>query len=515
MSSKPESYLPDEIQKYKNLLLRYAWGIAITTVSLTLAAVVIIALLPDRYQATTTILVDPQRIPDRYVTSTVPTDPAERLNTLKQQVESSTRLQRIIDQFGLYPEMRGKAAREDIVERMRSDIDLVSKPGSGSEMGAFTVTFRGASPQVVARVANELASSFIDWNLQSREQRAEDTTHFMSTQLEEARQGLQQQEGKLRDFKMQHIGEMPDQVNANLQALSRLQASLQANADALDRIDEQIQMLSLVPESTPSVTLNANPTERDRLESEKRRLLLDLADLKKRYTDSYPDVVTTEARLHQVESQLDRLPAPPAPATTATLSAKPTSTVELRRQLLEKEKQRLLDEQKEIRAQFGTYQSKVDAVPLREQQLSDLTRDYNISKEHYSSLLEKTLSAEMATNLEKRQQGERFTIIDPAQPPQRPYKPRRLFLMVSALMGSFMFAVGTVVVKDRITGSIKAERELRDLLPPSVSLIGSVPVIDTTADRNSRRRYHALVIAGSLAGCVAVALFLWRVHPIL
>lgn len=513
MSSKPESYLPDEIQKYKNLLLRHGWGIFLTTVTMTLAAVVVITLLPDRYQATTTILVDPQRIPDRYVTSTVPADPAERLNTLKQQVESSTRLQQIIDQFGLYPEMRGRAAREDIVERMRSDIDLVAKPGSGSEMGTFTVTFRGTSPQIVAKIANELASSFIDWNLQSREQRAEDTTHFMSTQLEEARQNLQQQETKLRDFKMQHIGEMPDQSNANLQTLSRLQQSLQTNTDGLNRVDEQIQLLSLVPDA-PAPTPTGNPSERDRLESEKRRLLLDLADLKKKYTDSHPDVVTTEARLQQVQRQLDALPVMAA-TTTSIPSAKPTSTVELRRQMLEKEKQRLLAEQQDIRAQFATYQAKVDAVPLREQQLSDLTRDYNISKEHYSSLLEKTLSAEMATNLEKRQQGERFTILDPAQPPQRPYKPRRLFLMVTALLGSFLFAVGTIIVKDQITGSIKAERELRDLLPQSVALIGSIPVIETTTDRIRKRRHQVLAITGSLAGCIAVALFLWRVHPIL
>jgi polysaccharide chain length determinant protein (PEP-CTERM system associated) len=509
MSSHQESYLPDEIQKYKNLLMRHSLVIFLTTLALTLAAIIVIALLPDLYEATTTILVDPQRIPDRYVTSTVSSDPAERLNILKQQVESSTRLEQIIDQFGLYPQMRGKA-REDVVERMRSDIDLVAKPGSGSEMGTFAVTYRGTSPQMVAKVANQLAYSFIDWNLQSREQRAEDTTHFMSTQLEGARENLQQQEGKLRDFKMQHVGEMPDQSNANLQTLSRLQASLQANADALDRLDEQIQLLTLVPEAAGPTGVAA-PSDRDRLESEKRRLLIDLSDLKKKYTDSHPDVLTTEVRLKQVESQLDTLPV----AVATTPSAKPTSTVELRRQLLEKEKQRLLGEQEEIRAQFAGYQSKVDAVPLREQQLSDLTRDYNISKEHYSSLLEKTLSAEMATNLEKRQQGERFTVIDPAQPPQRPFKPRRLFLMATALVGSFLFATGTVIVKDQITGSIKMERELKNLLPQSIGLIGSIPTIDTVADRSRRRRYKLLALTASLAGCVAVAVFVWRVHPIL
>lgn len=511
MTSLPGNTLPQEIQRYKNLFVHHIWGICLATLALTLSAIVVIALLPDQYQATTTILVDPQRIPDRYVTSTVPADPAERLNTLKQQVESTTLLEQIIDQMGLYPEMRGRA-REDVVEKMRSNIELIAKPGSGQDMGTFAITFRGTSPAVVAKVANQLASNFIDWNLHTREQRAEDTTQFMATQLEEARQNLQEQEGKLRDFKMLHLGEMPDQSNANLQTLARLQASLQANADALTRNDEQMQLLELVPDN-PSATPTVPLTDRDRLEAEKRRLLIDLAELRKKYTSSHPDVMAADARLKEIQKQLDATPVPVAAAPTP--SAKPTSTVEVRRQLLDKEKQHLLEEQQDIRGQLSKYQGKVDAVPLREQQLSDLTRDYNISKEHYSSLLEKTLSAEMATDLEKRQQGERFTIIDPAQAPQRPYKPRRLALMASALLGSLFLALGTVVVKDRISDAIKAEGELKDLLPQGIAIVGLIPAIETKADRWRRRRGHILAITASLAACVAVAAFLWRVHPIL
>lgn len=509
MSSNVENDLAGQIQRYKQLLLRSAWGIGLATLGLTLAAVVAIALMPDQYQATTTILVDPQRIPDRYVTSTVPADPAERLNTLKQQVESSTRLEQIIDQMGLYPEMRGRA-REDVVERMRLDIDLVAKPGSGTSMGTFTIGFRGRSPQVVAQVANQLASSFIEWNLQSREQRAENTTHFMASQMEEARQTLQQQESRLRDFKMRHLGEMPDQSNANLATLSRLQVSLQANSDSLNRIDEQIQLLGLVPESTPVPA--ASPTERDRLESEKRRLMIDLVDLKRKYTASHPDVVSAELRLKQVQSQLDAM----GPVQTASgAPSKSSSTVEMRRQLLESQREHLLEEQKTLQTQYAAYQAKVDAVPLREQELSDLTRDYNISKEHYSNLLEKTLSAEMATDLEKRQQGESFTILDAAQPPQRPYKPRRLLLMIGSLLGSFGLAVATVVIKDRISGAITSERDLKDLLPASVLLIGMVPSIETKMDRARRTQWQVFAVTVSLVACVAVATILWRIHPIL
>jgi succinoglycan biosynthesis transport protein ExoP len=130
-------------------------------------------------------------------------------------------------------------------------------------------------------------------------------------------------------------------------------------------------------------------------------------------------------------------------------------------------------------------------------------------------LLEKTYSAEMATNLEKRQQGERFTIIDPARAPERPFKPNRLSLMYASLVGAFFLSIALVIVQDNISGAIKAERELKDILPKSVSFLGSVPAIVTNADRRHWVRLRSLAVLMSLLGCFVVAVILWRVHPIL
>ncbi len=392
---------------------------------------------------------------------------------------------------------------------MRRHITLQVKQSSGQGLGSFTITYEGSAAATVAKVANQLASSFIFWNLKSREQRAEDTTKFMATQLEEAKQNLQNQEQKLRDFKMRHVGSMPDQMPANLQTLARLQASLQANSESLNRMEQEKQLLTRLPDTTPP-SPNAQLSDRARLEIEHRQLSNQLWDLKKKYTDAHPDVVAAAVRLKEVQRQIDALP----PATPETLAKEPSSS-QVRIDMIEREKQRLTQDQHRIQQQSDAYQSKVDAVPLLEQELSDLTRDYEISKEHYRSLLEKTLSAEMATDLERRQQGEKFTILDPARAPDRPFKPTRLAFMVGAVFGSLLFAVAVVVVKDLLSGTVKSDRELKDMLPQSVMFLGSIPSIELNEDRRRARRMHVYAVVASLVGCLITAAILWKVHPIL
>lgn len=505
MKSKAEAYLPQQIREYAGLLQSKVWTIGLVTLAITLVAIVAIALLPDQYRATTTILVDPQQIPDRYVTSTVTSDPSERLNTITQQVLSASRLGQIIDELHLYPEMKNRS-HDDVVENMRRHITLQVKQGSSQGLSSFTITYESDSAALAANVANQLAASFIDWNLRNRAKLVEDTTKFMSSQLEEAKQNLQNQEQKLSEFKMQHVGQMPEQVQANLQTLTRLQMEMQANSDALNRLEQEKQMLTRLPE--PSTTNPVQMTERQRLEAELRQVKSQLWDLKKKYTDSHPDVIATEVRQQQIQDQIKALPPDPP-------SAKDSSTTAVRIDLINKEEERLNKANQTIQAQIGMYQGRVDSVPLREQELSALTRDYEISKEQYRSLLEKTYSAEMAQDLEQRQQGERFTILDKAKAPEHPFKPNRLGLMYASLAGAFFFAIALVIVRDNISGAIKAERELKALLPASATLLGSIPTIEINSDRRSRMRLRILALAVSVLGCCVVAVILWKVHPIL
>src|SRR5579883_3121600 len=277
--------------EYWSLIRRYRWHVLLAWCALVLISVILIARLPNVFEATTTILVNPQQVPEKYVAPAVISDPSARLNTLTQQVLSRTRLQQT-------------HSPEEIIEGMRHDITIQVKQGSGPELSTFTITYQAKDPDLVATVANELANSFIQWNVHSREMQVSGTKEFLQSELDEARENLQDQEAKLRNFKMSHLGETPDQIQGNLQALSGLRAALLANQDALNRLDAEKLLLSRLPEP---VALAATGTPvlgpRAQLEAEKQRLEANLQQLRARYSDRYPDVLKAQRELGAVTAR--------------------------------------------------------------------------------------------------------------------------------------------------------------------------------------------------------------------
>src|SRR5580765_2184495 len=303
----------DQLVAFWNSVRHYRGWIFLGTVLFSLAGCTFVMLMPDRYKASTTILVDPQKVSEKYVSPTVSSDPGQRLTTITQQVLSSTRLQQIIDDMQLYPELRGKVSREELIELMRKDIAISVKQGSSSGLSSFSIEYEGRQRQQVAQVANQLAASFIEWNVKNREQQAEDTTEFLASQLKEAKQNLEQQEARLSAFKMRHLGEMPEQQPANMQALSQLQGQFQANTDARNRLEVERTLLSRGLENGSTGTDKTVPvlTERGRLEAERRQLKSQLQDLQNRYTSAHPEVMDVAARLQRVETRLKSLPPDP------------------------------------------------------------------------------------------------------------------------------------------------------------------------------------------------------------
>ena len=505
MASTPENPV-QMLRGYLSTVRHYAYWIAMGTLVLTLAGISIIAKLPDQYKATTTILVDPQKVPEKYVSSTIAADPSSRLAVISQDVLSASHLQRVIDRFHLF---NGKHLSSDqAIELMRNNITIDVKGGAG--LSAFTISYVGGDPAVAAAVTNQLAASFIEDNVENREQLTEGTTEFLGSQLEQAKQNLEVQERKLREFKMQHLGEMPEQQQSNLAVLAQLQATFQANSDALNRLDVQRMML-LRGERTG--TGNVPPTERGRLEAEKRQLEQKLFDLRRVYTADYPDVIEAQQRLDRVKGQIKALPQDPNPGAADKAASSAGEDVQLL--VLDKDKKRLEEAQKRLLQQIHIYQAKVEAAPMREYQVIDLTRNYEVSKNNYQSLLDKNFSAKMAYDLEKKQKAERFTILDPARAPQRPYKPQRLPMMLGAFVLSVCACVGLAIGRDSIDSSVKSEAEAKDLLPASVSLLACVPIIETVEERRRQRLYLIAAITVSVVACLLEAGFLWKVHPYL
>lgn len=505
----------DQMAMFWNSVRHHRGWIFLGTVFFSLTGFTVIFLLPDHYKASTTILVDPQKVPEQYVGPTVGSDPVQRLNTITDQVLSSTRLQRIIDELGLYPEIRSKLSREEIVDVMRKSVVVRVKQGSSSELSSFTIEYEGMHPQEVAKVANQLAASFIEWNVENRKQQAENTTQFLTSQLKDAKINLEEQEKKVSAFKMQHVGEMPEQQAANLQVLSQLQTQFQANADAMNRLEVERTLLTrglepAVPGAT-SRSATVPLTERARLQVERLQLKQQIVDLERRYTSSHPEVRQATARLQQIEGQLSALPPEPP----ETEDAHESSAVTVRLQLLDREAGRLREEQARIASQISSYRSKVEAIPVREQQMAELQRNYSVSKEHYQSLLDKTFSAGMAADLERKQQAEHFTILDLAQVPGKPFQPKRTLMLPGAFLLALALSIGLVWLKDTMDNSLKVEREIKALLPGSVPLLSMIPRLPGSADRRRAVRFAVLAVLATLIGCALEAGLFIKLHPIL
>ncbi|MBN9616596.1 MAG: hypothetical protein BGO25_01000 [Acidobacteriales bacterium 59-55] len=481
----------------------------LSSLLLAAAGIVVTSLLPNIYRATTTILVDPQKIPEKYVTSTVTTDPNARMNTLTQQVLSASRLEEIIDKDDLYPDLRKRKSREEVLDFMRKKTKIEIKPSPEPEQGlsSFTISYEDRNRVLVAQITNQLAASFIDWNLKARQQQAISTTQFLGSELQRAKEGLEGQESQLETFKMKHAGATPDELNSNLQALSRLQSEAQSNVDAVSRLDQERILLTQVK---PIDSQSAPLTDRDRLLQEKQRLESERWSLKRQFTDTYPDVISVTEQLKNLNARLATMPAP---SKDSIESYDPNTQVRLT--LIEKEIQRHRTQIAALQKQMQTYQWKVDSVPVLQTQLSELTRNYEASRQNYQSLLDKTFSAGMSEELERKQQAERFTVLDPAKTPEKPVSPKRIPIMLAILIASALIPAGLVIAMHLLNKSIKSEPELKDMLSAGVPILGTIPPIENKLDLRRRRYINVQTIIVSLATCIALVIFLSKVRPIL
>ena len=201
-------------------------------------------------------MVIPQRIPDSYVRSTVTASVQDRLVAITDQILSRTRLERIITEFDLYPQERRVSPMEDVVETMRErDVEL-QPPGREQ---SFRVSFTSADPTTAQKVTARLASMFIDENLREREKLAENTSVFLESQLEDAKERLLEHEKRLEEYRLRNSGELPSQMAANLQAINNNRMQLQSVNDTVNRVRErrllvERQLTDTIPLATPPLT---------------------------------------------------------------------------------------------------------------------------------------------------------------------------------------------------------------------------------------------------------------------
>jgi polysaccharide biosynthesis transport protein len=485
-------------------------------IALTAAVVLVVHRLPPTYRAETSILVESQRIPEKFVSSTVTPELQDRLNTLSDQVLSYPRLMDLIRKFDLYRVERKTHSQEEVVDLMRSDIKIKAADSTPGHAGSFEISYQGSNPVVITRVVQEIANFFIDENLRERQGEAEGTSQFLEGQLAEAKQRLEAQEAMLSRYKMQYNGELPEQEGALLASSGQMKVELTGIQDALNRAQQNKTMLEstlanaqaadatleqMLQEGAPAQQVGLSIAGAQGLpappQKESERLEAELATLRMRYGDQYPDVRHLKEELERVREEEKNAPPAPSKASPGETAAQTAPPVPARARLSPQAQQNIiasreriadvkrqmasvnseianLEKQRQsVMADLNSLESRIENLPLREQQLASVTRDYETTQKAYQSLLDKKLSADVAADMEKRQKAERFVPLDPARVPERPIKPKRQILDGGGCLLALIISIALGVVLELRKGVLLGEWEL----PPSVTILGRVPEI--------------------------------------
>jgi len=508
---------------------RRKWLAIIVFAAPTVAAASVISFLPNVYRSTATVLVDRQQVPEAFVRSTVTSAVETRLHTISQEVLSRSRLEELIDRFGLYRELRQRVPLEDVIGRMRSDIKLEIKSaelrGLREATVAFTITYQGSDPATVASVTNTLASFYNEENKKARERQATGTAEFLKVQLSETKARLDEQEQRVSGFKRRHLGELPQQMETNLATLDRLHAQLRQNADSQKRAPDRKQSLSgqlaeaesllnspyagaAVGAAAGQMTPVGPPEVREaaRLAQKKE----ELAQLRTQFSDKYPDVVKLAAEVAALEREIAKAkpeePNPGVAAAPPVMSAGPMTpyVLRLKESLAEvqTELKVLKTEEGRLRESIAVYQARVDNVPRREQEFKELSRDYESTRELYASLMKRYEEAQLAESMEQRQKGEQFRVLDPAVASLKPAAPNRLKFLLMAVVGSIGLAFGAVLLAEQLDTSFHDLDELRSF--SNVPVLASIPRIVTRGELRRQRWRMRLGVSAAVAGLAVI-----------
>lgn len=496
--------LSKTIHQFLGIAIRRRRWLVVTTCVVACAVALGSFVLPNKFTSEATILVVQQQVPERYVVPNTTYSVQQALQSLTEAVLSRSRLLPIIDEFALYSREKRKLGPEGLAQLMRSNIQIepIQKDSTQKDINAFKISFTGNDPLVAQKVTERLTSFFIDENLKLQQQQDLGTTGFLKDQLASAERDLKDQEQRLRDFRTSNLGELPEQEQGNLEILSGLHSQLQSTMAELSRAQEQrVYLSSLLDqyrsiESTgrpaPGMVISDSPlaaaqVELNHLESERASLLA-------RFTPEYPDVVEINRKIKQQEDLLVRMKQGKnmqaskgqSLGTVSTTSAESSSEAQLRSQLEANRIQMadLTKSQKQMEQQIADYERRLNQTPVREQQLSDILRGYDLAKKNYDDLLSKVTQSEMATNLAQRQQGQQFRVVDPPSLPLKPSSPKRIKIALGGIAGGLFLGGALAFLMDSSDHSFYSEKDMRQGF--KLPLIIGLPLLLTPVEEKKR-----------------------------
>jgi len=542
---------------------RQRWVILLVAGIVMTAGVALALLLPPTYTSGATILIEQQEIPQELVRSAVTSFADQRVQVISQRVMTTQNLLALIERYDLYPAIRLTKPREVLLQTMRDDISMkmisadVIDPRSGRPTQAtiaFTVNYKSHSPELAVKVANDLTSLYLNENLTSRTQMAEQTANFFTEEAARQQARIVELDKKLSDFKQKNQDRLPEVEQLNVEVSERTRMDLRDAENRVDAIDAQRVLLEAqLAQINPTMQvfsdngLRVMNTE-DRLKSLKSQL----AGYKARYAPGHPDIVNTEReveglekqvkaddgtsdvarQLEQAKAQLARArekyaPEHPdvvrlthqvevlekavadAPVDGSLASERAHADnppyVQVKGQLdaLDVEHESAVRKRDDLKAKLDDYERRLAQEPAVERQYRELARDLDSAQLKYQEMLSKQTEVQVSENLETEHKGERFTMIEPPLPPEKPISPNRFLILGFAFVLSIGAGMGAAMLRDTLDVSIRSVQDIRALL--SVPPLAAVPVILTQAEQRRHRRVVRYSWQGSVVSLIALA----------
>ena len=472
------------------------------------------AILPNIYQSNSLILVVPQRVPSTFVTSTITTDLGERMQSIIQEILSRTQLAKIVQEFNLYSSSTVSSSVEDRVEKLRKAVKVELRRNN-----VFQLSFESQEPNKAQQITARIASLFIEQNLQIRKQQAVGTKSFMNAEADRLRRELEEQEAVVNQYKAAHRYELPEQLDSNLRTLEQLRREMEANNQRLTALQERKGILQkqTVESDILGVDLLGgaipNPADDSGQNIKVQMRRKELETLLQRYSSKHPDVIRIKREIEALETESSA--AAPIKGTTPSIgsSANPLKQV-LQAQItdIDSEIQVLRAQRDQIREQVGALQARVDASPIRAIELSKISRGYDITLRKYQDVLSKSLESELSENMENKQEGERFQLLDAANFPLKPLRPNRLMILLTGFLLGLGGGLGLAIVWDNWDTSFRKSDDINAYA--NVPVLATIPALMTRGSVIEQRRSQSVLVLASIAALVVGAVFVRIFAPI-
>ncbi|MGA9472187.1 MAG: Wzz/FepE/Etk N-terminal domain-containing protein [Terriglobales bacterium] len=469
-----------------------------------IAGVLVSYAFPPKYTSTSQVLVEGQKVPDAYVHSVVTTDFTQRVETLKNQILSTSRLQPMIQgldlakpgdetsklmddiraTFQVSPApMTSMSAAAAAAPQVRKKLTATDEP-----VPVFNVSYTDSNPGRAQKITNAMASLMLEENLKSRGSIARDTTTFLSGQVAAAKSDLDAQDAKMAAFKRQFNGQLPGDIENNMRMLMSLNTQLDATTQNLGRAQQDKayaeSTLSQQISAWKSSQSSANPQT---LEQQLAALQTQLLQLQARYTDDYPDVAKTKADISKVQAKLDEINKKandPSQTSEKANANEPPEIAQNRfkihqyQQLIEQ----YASDQKKLQASINDYERRTAMSPDVEQQYKQLSRDYDNAQAVYRDLLQKQSQADLGTSMETAQQGEQMTVLLGANRPEQPTFPTRPLFAAGGLGAGLGLGLLLAIFLEFSDKSIRTERDAAVAM--DLPLLISVPWVGPEAEES-------------------------------